>query len=756
MKIKKTPLILAIVFQSVMGYAYGADVVPQGSDTQVISDFSSFQNTNSAMNSNVNQQQLVNNGSYAAVNDAGAMAQGQMMMQPALAAVSNSQMQAQTPQQFVISGQATSQGEPIFQSQAPMQPAMGGSPVQMQAQMPQQPAQIQSPKPVMMPQAPMAQNVSIPAAGANVRVATSGNQPSSTAAVNFKPAAPSTASNAVAPGVITFNSKIPASSSAAAGVVPTTTAVSALDSSSAARMNAMAAQKRATQNASEETFSINFPVSNIVDILRNVADLCNLNVVIPATLTGTTSMKLSNVTWKQVFKAALDPVGFSYVERDNLITIKSKADMGNEPMETRVFPLTFGNAAQVASSLKPMLSEKALAFSDARTNTLIVTDHPEKFTNLEKVIERMDKEEAQIMILAQFYDISNNLSDYLGVDFTGALQNINVGVSGASSATTTGGAATTAFGRTWSRVKSNVAGALPGDTRTDGPVVFSMSQLSAIINFLKTRTDTKLIANPSLVTMNNTEATINIATRRPIPEYTYNQQQGNYSISGFNYIDIGVNLKVTPKAKQDLITLVVKPEVSDSNENVTFGGSTGTNSAGSVEIPVVNSRRADTTVTIKNGYTVMIGGLMQTNKTNDETKVPGFGDIPLIGALFRNTTKIDANRNVIVLLTANQIGYTGDFLKPFDTSMPRNAAPGQINRLGVSSQQFNPYNVSDQELQQQQAVQRIRDTVADQNNQLKMKAEMESLSQQFQKDSAEQAKATAKAKTQARSRNRTN
>ena len=181
--------------------------------------------------------------------------------------------------------------------------------------------------------------------------------------------------------------------------------------------------------------------------------------------------------------------------------------------------------------------------------------------------------------------------------------------------------------------------------------VFSASDFSVILSALKTTNDTKLVSNPTVVTLNNSEAQINIGKEFPIPRYTYNAERGTYEVSGFDYRPIGIILKVTPQVNsRGFIKLILEPEVSSSSENANFG---------TANIPIVTTRKTKTQVSLKDGYTMGIGGLIENNITNTQTRVPVLGSIPILGRLFRSDAKNDQMRNLIIFITAKTVNAEG-------------------------------------------------------------------------------------------------
>jgi type IV pilus assembly protein PilQ len=190
-----------------------------------------------------------------------------------------------------------------------------------------------------------------------------------------------------------------------------------------------------------------------------------------------------------------------------------------------------------------------------------------------------------------------------------------------------------------------------GTTARVASAVFSASDFNIILSALKTQNNTKLVSNPTVVTLNNSEAQINIGKEYPIPNYTYNQERGTYEVSGFTYRPIGVILKVTPQVNaRGFIKLTVEPEVSSSNESASFG---------TASIPIITTRKTKTQVSLKDGYTMGIGGLIDESLTTGQTKVPVLGSIPVLGRLFRSDSKDNEVRNLIIFITARTVSPDG-------------------------------------------------------------------------------------------------
>ncbi|MGJ3241589.1 MAG: secretin N-terminal domain-containing protein [Opitutales bacterium] len=511
--------------------------------------------------------------------------------------------------------------------------------------------------------------------------------------------------------------------------------------------------------AEDETISVDFPEEDIRTILRNVADLYDLNLVIPDTLAGSTSIKLRNVTWRQVFEVVLEPIGFTYVEDRNIIKVKSLTDLEAEPVVTRVFVINYADASEIQGSVSVLVDSAAggRIQVDQRSNALVITERPSKMNGIQEIIERLDRPTEQVLIESKFVEVTNRDVKNIGVDwsslngygismdgFTRAFdrsrgRTLDTGVnnsSGQNTSNTTGSTDTSestftsanSFTNSSELVVDNLSGGVTTDTnsssntRTDSSsltndntstnttnttvtdafdsfrnlvnnssigrvdsTVFNASSFNLVISALQSLNDVKLVSNPTVVTLNNTEALISIGERFPIPQYTYNDERGTFEVSGFEYTDIGINLNVVPQVNSaGFINLNIRPEVSSRSGTVSFGGASG------AEIPIIASRRTESTITIKDGFTLAIGGLMENTSQTDETKVPVLGNIPVLGRLFRSNSDDINTRNLIIFITARTLNPDGSTYR--DIIDPRT-----LNDMGINPRDVPGYELPDEE-----------------------------------------------------------
>lgn len=476
----------------------------------------------------------------------------------------------------------------------------------------------------------------------------------------------------------------------------------------------------------KDTLSVDFPDEEISNILRNVADLFELNIVIPPALQGKASIKLRDVTWRQIFQNVLNPVGYTYIEDGNIIKIVSNDSLQQEPVSTEVFVINYARAADIQTTLLSLIDTAAggKIVVDTRSNSLVITERPSRMNRIRPIIEQLDRATDQVMIESKFVEVTDRDVKNIGVNWS-SLAGYNIGVGGGgengsfgtfdrnrgqsasngyngtngttsgttsgssngtsgtqssgsnssasvsstngtttaiSSTGTNGSLTNTTTSSTTNGVTSDVSNSLnllqsltnTNDTSRTLSAVFSADQFKLVLSALQTLNNTKVVSNPTIVTLNNTEASINVGEERPIPRYSYNDQKGSFEVNGFDFKPIGVLLKVTPQVNaRGFIKLTLSPEVSQPNGSVVFGGASGT------EIPIIATRKATTQVSLKDGYTMGIGGLLTSNANKGQSKVPILGSLPLLGRLFRSDTKDTTTTNLIIFITAKSISADG-------------------------------------------------------------------------------------------------
>ena len=320
----------------------------------------------------------------------------------------------------------------------------------------------------------------------------------------------------------------------------------------------------------------------------------------------------------------------------------------------------------IINIVRSVLSKKnGKLATDPRTNTLIITDVPEVFPQVEQIIAELDKKAPQILIEAQIVEINTDRMNELGIEWGGSRGGMAY-FAGPSRLTDYGLRPGFFSGDEWKKFfpkTSDISGEAGsgGSAGSVDPIfstgqqsskgvyygVFSLAQLQAIFRALISKGEGRYLGKPKIVAMNNKTALIAISKDAAMGTTSTVSSAGGASgtsSSGVERRRIGLILKVTPQVnKEGYITMIVQPSYSDAVASaITVQGST-------VYDPV--SRGASTMVRVKNGQTVVIGGMLSSTESKTIRKVPLLGYIPIIGWLFTSVSSRRTNTDLVIFLT---------------------------------------------------------------------------------------------------------
>lgn len=429
------------------------------------------------------------------------------------------------------------------------------------------------------------------------------------------------------------------------------------------------------------TLSVDFLDEDVRTILRNVADLSELNLVIPDALQGRTSLKLRNISWQQLFEVVLDPLGFTYIIDRGIIRIKSIDEIATEPTDTRVFVVSNAVASEISGSIETLVDAAAggRIIVDSRSNSLVITERPSRMNKIQEIINNLDRPNHQVMIESRFVDVNKVDARDLGLDWAFISdRDLPAGTGGvfdpSDPNTPYDGAAFGGF--------TQPIGAASGML-----AVFSEKDFAVTINALDDREDTKLVSNPTVVVMNNKNAVLEVGDDFPLRQFTVNPETGLLEAGEIEYRFVGIKLEVTPSVNAEgMITLDVRPEVSERLEGQTVPGPNG------LQDQIFRTRNAQTQVTIKDGYTIALGGLTRETTTLANESVPFLGDIPVFGKLFQNNERSVGRSNLIIFLTAKT-------LNPDGTTYREIIDPRKLNDVGHTPSQTPGYQLPADQLE---------------------------------------------------------
>ncbi len=419
--------------------------------------------------------------------------------------------------------------------------------------------------------------------------------------------------------------------------------------------------------------TIDFKDAEISSVLRVLSAKSGINIVAGKDVSGPVTIRLVDVPWEKALDVILRTYGFAYEREGNIIRVTTVEDLAKEELITQVLPLNYAKAQGVSDAVAEMLTERGKIKFDERTNLIIVTDIPTNIYKIEKVVKRLDTQTPQVEIEAKIVETTLGKSERLGIDWQ-----MQVSASGAKRPTTYPWS-TWDESKMYPRPKADytftgqgevtgitsdfdIRGGLPlghkedalfsafpmapGTLGTDEYFNFGTldyTGLKAAMEFLITRSDTEILSNPRITTLSNQEAKITVGTKWPVAHYGYSEDTNNWYITGWEYIQFGILLNVTPVINQDdYITLSVRPEISDLEGTVEFTGA---------KVPIIATKQAEASVRIKDGHTLVIGGLIKDKMVDERKKLPILGDIPILNLLFSKKVKTIEKRELIIFIT---------------------------------------------------------------------------------------------------------
>lgn len=309
----------------------------------------------------------------------------------------------------------------------------------------------------------------------------------------------------------------------------------------------------------------------------------------------------------------------------------------DQPLKVRTFDLNYAEVAVMRDHLENMITEgPGRVFIDERTNKIIVSDLDEKIKDIEHMIKVFDEETRQVFIEAMILQVVLKEEFQRGINWESILTSSSGPFSwldGLNIANT--------FPSSPSFSPSPDIG---GSNTTLSIGTLGSNNYTYVLNFLETFGDTKVLSRPKIAVINNEEASILVGTREAYVTQSLSQGESTTVTSeSVQFIDVGVKLNVTPTINKDnFVTLKIRPEVSTVRE--TLSTALGSN------IPIVETSEASTTVKIKSGSTILIGGLMKEERRDDVSGIPFFSKIPLLGVLFGSRAKLKKKTELIIFL----------------------------------------------------------------------------------------------------------
>lgn len=441
-------------------------------------------------------------------------------------------------------------------------------------------------------------------------------------------------------------------------------------------------------------------------VLQLIAQMSELNIVVADSVTGNVTLRLNNVPWDQALDIVLQAKGLDKRKNGNVVWVAPQKEIADREQAiadaklkleqvsetiTEYVPISYGKAKDIADLLTQkskqgnqggggggaagasaanasgFLSERGRVSYDDRTNTLLVVDTPEKVRGIRDLVAKLDKPVQQVLIEARIVVATDNFSRELGAKFgisgatrigsndvatsgniNGAQYMTNQALANRSASFplpilppgVTGGSVS---GNTSLGDRLNVN--LPTSTTNAGSIGLSVLGANILLDLElsagQTEGRSELISSPRVVTSNQQEA--NITQGQDIPYSTITSSGGGNALPTVAFKEAVLGLKVTPTITADgrvFLALDVKKDALAGYY---------TNQTGSY--PIIDKREMTTSVLVDNGQTVVLGGVYEFDKQDAVTKVPFLGDLPGLGAFFRNVKKSNQKAELLIFVT---------------------------------------------------------------------------------------------------------
>jgi type IV pilus assembly protein PilQ len=422
-----------------------------------------------------------------------------------------------------------------------------------------------------------------------------------------------------------------------------------------------------------ERLTLNFQDIDARAVLQLLADISGRNIVVSDTVSGNVTLRLQNVPWDQAMDIVLATKGLDMRENGNVIIVapaaeiaaREKADLEArkeieqlEPLYSEFLQVNYAKASDIASLIgkggdNSLLSTRGTVAIDDRTNTLLLKDTADHIADIRRLVAKLDIPVRQVLIESRIVVVNDDFSRDLGIrwGFTGITDRSDglVAVSGNASGTDT-------------IVQSGIDNINNGDPlfpvalpsladrlNVNMPVANPAGSFALAIldddylvdlelSAAQAEGNGEVISSPRVITANQKEAKIQQGVEIPYREAS------SSGATTTQFKDAVLSLTVTPQITPDdriIMDLYVTKDSVGEQVSDGFGGS----------VPSIDTRSVQTQVLVDNGQTVVLGGIYETEKGEQVTKVPFLGDIPFLGALFRSTRAVSNKSELLIFVT---------------------------------------------------------------------------------------------------------
>ena len=398
------------------------------------------------------------------------------------------------------------------------------------------------------------------------------------------------------------------------------------------------------------------------DVLRALGQEHGINIIIDETVTGKVTVSIRNVPLWDAIDSILKGKGFAYIKDGNVVRVISSG--ADEDLMTYTATVNYANAKDLEGVITKVLSKRGSIASDPKSNMVVIRDIPSAIERVTQLLKQVDVKTRQIMIEAKIVEVSTNASRELGIQWGTMYRNGDAYVfgggtsgGGASGSTGTVGALpTTATGTTTvttgttpltggagfggSALNVNLPAAV--GLGSGGAIGIGILAKNAILDLqisaLETEGNAKTLSSPKVMVLENQEAYIKSGTGILVPT---SSTSGTTTTTSVTEKEALLQLKVTPRIINDdqiSLKILMSRDVFDFSRSVQ-----GT--------PPKNTRETQTNLIVKNGETIVIGGIYTETDSESEGGVPWLSKIPGLGWLFKKETKTKDKTELLIFIT---------------------------------------------------------------------------------------------------------
>jgi type IV pilus assembly protein PilQ len=425
-----------------------------------------------------------------------------------------------------------------------------------------------------------------------------------------------------------------------------------------------------------ERLTLNFQEIETRAVLQLLADASGQNIVVSDSVNGNVTLRLQSVPWDQALDIVLRTKGLDKRRQDNVIIVapqeelaaREKADLAAKkdiqelaPLRAEYVQVNYAKASEMAALIKSqtgsLLSARGSIAVDERTNTLLLQDTADRLADIRRLVATLDIPVRQVLIESRIVIVNDDFERDLGARFGVTTYNQN-GQNGVIS--TSGTAASTdsivssaannysskgtiypvqipSGGTAPERYNVNLPVASPAGSFALG-ILGSNYLVDLELSAAQSETRAALISSPRVITANQKKATIQQGVEIPY------QQSASSGATTISFKKAVLSLEVTPQITPDNRIILDLDVKKDAPGTIVVA-------SGGVNVPAINTQEISTQVLVNDGQTVVLGGILQTTARDASTKVPWLGDVPVLGNLFKSTTKVDNKDELLIFVT---------------------------------------------------------------------------------------------------------